>query len=58
MAFGPDIFVSVRRAWLTFPSALLVYSAFSFSLTAFGSRRISYLFENTILAVLFHGMEG
>ncbi|KAI4680342.1 uncharacterized protein J4E84_007990 [Alternaria hordeiaustralica] len=57
-AYGPDIFVDVRWAWLAYPLALLVYSALFLSLTALGSRRRSYLFKNSILAVLVHGLEG
>ena len=57
-AFGPDIFVAVRWAWLAYPLALLVYSTLFLTLTVFGSRRRSYLFKNSILAVLVHGLEG
>jgi hypothetical protein len=57
-AFGPDIFVDVRWAWLAYPLALLAYSALFLTLTALGSRRRSYLFKNAILAVLVHGLEG
>jgi len=35
-----------------------VYSALFLSLTALGSRRRSYLFKNSTLAVLVHGLEG
>ncbi|KAI4648607.1 uncharacterized protein J4E78_008670 [Alternaria triticimaculans] len=57
-AYGPEIFVDVRWAWLAYPLALLVYSALFLFLTALGSRRRSYLFKNSILAVLVHGLEG
>ncbi|KAI4640363.1 hypothetical protein J4E93_008569 [Alternaria ventricosa] len=57
-AYGPEIFVDVRWAWLAYPLALLVYSALFLSLTALGSRRRTYLFKNSILAVLVHGLEG
>ena len=35
-----------------------MYSALFLSLTALGSRRRSYLFKNSTLAVLVHGLEG
>ncbi|KAI4610352.1 hypothetical protein J4E80_008116 [Alternaria sp. BMP 0032] len=57
-AYGPDIFVDVKWAWLAYPLALLVYSTLFLLLTALGSRRRSYLFKNSILAVLVHGLEG
>ncbi|KAI4706553.1 hypothetical protein J4E89_008620 [Alternaria sp. Ai002NY15] len=57
-AYGPEIFVDVRWAWLAYPLALLVYSTLFLLLTALGSRRRSYLFKNSILAVLVHGLEG
>lgn len=56
-AYGPDIFVDVRWAWLAYPLALLVYSTLFLFLTALDSRGRSYLFKNSILAVLVHGLQ-
>lgn len=57
-AIGLEIFVNVKWAWLAYPLALLVCSTLLFLLTALASRRLPYLFKNSILAVLLHGLEG
>ncbi|KAF2820581.1 hypothetical protein CC86DRAFT_428306 [Ophiobolus disseminans] len=57
-AYGPVIFVRVRWVWSIFPLALVLAASVLLCLTMYRSRSKAYLYKNSILATLFHGLGG
>jgi hypothetical protein len=57
-AYGPEIFLRVRWEWFIMPLFLVVASNVFLCLTIFHSRKHPYLFKNSVMAILFHGLEG
>lgn len=53
-----EYFLRVRWFWFLVPLILLLSSILFLALTMFQSHRKEYLFKNSILAVLLHGLEG
>ncbi|KAL3439769.1 hypothetical protein BJX65DRAFT_291675 [Aspergillus insuetus] len=54
-----EIYVSVRWLWLVFPSALVALGVVFLGLTMLTNRRQGLrLWKSSILAILFHGLEG
>jgi hypothetical protein len=54
-----EIYVSVRWLWLVFPSALVALGVVFLGLTMLTNRRRGLrLWKSSILAILFHGLEG
>jgi hypothetical protein len=56
--YGSVIFVRVRWAWFIMPLSLVIASNVLLYLTMWRSRKQSYLYKNSILATLFHGLDG
>jgi hypothetical protein len=57
-SYGQEIFVNVRWIWLSGPLFVVFLSVVILILTIINSSRKQYLFKTSILAVLFHGLEG
>jgi hypothetical protein len=57
-AYGQEIFVHVRWIWLSGPLFIVTLSIVLLIITIITSSRKQYLFKTSILAVLFHGLEG
>jgi hypothetical protein len=57
-AYGPEIFVRVRWPWFIMPLSLVLASNILLCLTIYHSRKSRYLYKNSIMAILFHGLEG
>lgn len=57
-AYAPEIFVRVRWLWLTMPVCIVVASSVLLCITMHRSRKKTFLYKNSILATLFHGLDG
>lgn len=57
-AYGQEVFVQVQWLWLIGPLSMVVLSILVLVLTIVKSSRKPYLFKTSIIAVLFHGLEG
>jgi len=57
-AYGPEIFVRVRWVWFIMPLSMVVASGFLLGIMIYRSRKTPYLYKNSILATLFHGLDG
>lgn len=56
--FSEQVFVRVRWAWFVLPLSVVLTSILFLFVTIFQSRTKPYLFKTSIIAVLFHGLEG
>jgi hypothetical protein len=56
-AYGPESFIHVRWPWLIMPLLLVAASNIFIAMTIYRSRQSPYLFKNSIMAVLFHGLQ-
>ena len=57
-AYGLEVFVRVRWAWFIMPLLIVLASNVLLGLTMYQSRKKPYLYKNSILSTLFHGLEG
>ena len=57
-AYGDVIFVEIRWIWMAMPLSIVFISIMFFVLTIFESSKRPYVFKTSIIAVLFHGLEG
>ncbi|KAF2796181.1 hypothetical protein K505DRAFT_1967 [Melanomma pulvis-pyrius CBS 109.77] len=57
-AYGQKVFVQVHWPWLIGPLSMVILSVIFLVLTIVESSRKPYLFKTSIMAVLFHGLEG
>jgi hypothetical protein len=57
-AYGPEIFVRVRWEWFIVPISLVVGSNIFLCLTIYHNRKNPYLYKNSVMAILFHSLEG
>jgi hypothetical protein len=58
VAIGQEIYVESRFEWLVSPFSLIAFTTLFLIATIIKSKRRPYVFKNSILAVLFHGLEG
>jgi hypothetical protein len=55
-AYGDEVFIRVQWAWFIVPLLLVVASNIFLAMTIHQSRKNPYLFKNSTMAVLFHGL--
>ncbi|KAF2736246.1 hypothetical protein EJ04DRAFT_575549 [Polyplosphaeria fusca] len=57
-AYGAEMFVRVRWQWFVWPVAMTLASVVLLAATIRGSMEKEYLFKNSVLAVLYHGLDA
>jgi hypothetical protein len=57
-AYGSEVFVRVRWVWFIMPLSLVVASNIILFLMIHRSGKKPFLYKNSILATLFHGLDG
>lgn len=59
-AFYPEVFVAIRWQWLVFPGLLTILGAFFLGTSLWISRmyRTSFLWKDSLVPLLFHGLSG
>ena len=55
-AYGSEVFIGVRWTWFIMPLLLVMASSIFLAMTIYRSRKSPYLFKNSVMAVLFHGL--
>ena len=56
-AYGPEIVVNVRWFWMIMPLSIVFLSTIFIMFTIFRNWKTSYMYKNSSLATLFHGLE-
>ncbi|KAH7113907.1 hypothetical protein B0J11DRAFT_585100 [Dendryphion nanum] len=56
-AYGPEVFIRVNWPWFIMPSFAVLASTVFLLLTMYQSSQKPYLFKNSIMAVLYHGLD-
>jgi hypothetical protein len=57
-AYEDEIYVHIHWGWIIMPISIVVISGLFLTLTIVESGKKSYLFKTSIIAVLFHGLDG
>jgi hypothetical protein len=56
-AYGSETFIRVRWPWFIMPLCLVAAANVFIAMTIYRSRQSPYLFKNSVMAVLFHGLQ-